>query len=133
MKLTANKVIEIWKKTEGKCFYCGKNIDNRMHIDHFHSVSEGGNNITENLVPCCKSCNLSKSNHDIIDFKERQIYKSLDIEPFTAKQKIFLKENFNVDIQLYIDDILQTKFFYFEKMNLSVPDENTCIDYEERK
>lgn len=47
------------------CFYCGAEIGDsewasQKHIDHYMPKSKGGSNDRDNLVPACRSCNLSK-------------------------------------------------------------------------
>lgn len=40
------------------CVYCGGLYE---HLDHFMPLSKGGKHALSNLVPSCKSCNLSKN------------------------------------------------------------------------
>ena len=69
------KKMEIYGKTGGRCYYCGKGLVNedlldwggkvvttRHHwnVDHMTPVSRGGTNDNENLVPACVSCNSFK-------------------------------------------------------------------------
>ena len=60
--LTFNEWLEILKKYHWKCAYCGKEFDlfNRPERDHIIPISKGGNNIKENIVPACRSCNARK-------------------------------------------------------------------------
>lgn len=46
-----------------KCHYCGTK-DALMTIDHKIPMAKGGLNIPENVVPCCRRCNISKGNAD---------------------------------------------------------------------
>lgn len=68
---------EIWDKTGGLCYYCGKplrpydkNGKMKLSTDHFVPQSKGGKHDTGNLVPCCKSCNSQKNNRLIGDYRE---------------------------------------------------------------
>jgi len=45
---------------EGRCFYCGCELDGTYHVDHFVPLVLGGSNGPENLVIACSACNLSK-------------------------------------------------------------------------
>jgi 5-methylcytosine-specific restriction endonuclease McrA len=45
---------------EGECFYCGKTLGDRYHVDHVMPVSLGGSNGPENLVIACPRCNIRK-------------------------------------------------------------------------
>jgi len=61
--LTSSEWLDILKKYNYRCFYCGAklNADNVPQRDHIIPVSKGGGNIKENVVPACKSCNSKKS------------------------------------------------------------------------
>jgi len=53
--------IKVFKKTKGKCFYCGmKLVLDSYHIDHAHPKSKGGSDDINNLLPSCGTCNLQK-------------------------------------------------------------------------
>lgn len=49
-------------REEEDCFYCG---NTGGAIDHLVPRSKGGSDDISNLVPCCKSCNSSKSNKSL--------------------------------------------------------------------
>ena len=49
----------IFKKTNGRCSYCGAKA---TEIDHIIPRAKGGSNSTYNLTPACRSCNEKKSN-----------------------------------------------------------------------
>lgn len=53
---------EVWAKTDGCCWYCGKQTNpfRDFTVDHVHPVSLGGSDDVDNLVPACRSCNCSK-------------------------------------------------------------------------
>lgn len=77
-KFNWSTVRAVFKKTGGKCFYCGcvlpEDTDDydeqglvvmstrNWHIDHATPRSRGGSNKIDNLFPSCCSCNLAKSN-----------------------------------------------------------------------
>ena len=62
--LTAKEWLDILKKYDYRCAYCGIKFDenNIPEKDHVIPVSKGGDNIKENIVPACRSCNAKKSN-----------------------------------------------------------------------
>lgn len=62
--LTAREWIDILKQYKFKCAYCGKEFTlfDKATKDHVIPISKGGDNIKENIVPACKSCNSKK--HD---------------------------------------------------------------------
>jgi 5-methylcytosine-specific restriction endonuclease McrA len=60
----------ILKRDKFKCIYCGKtSIEDgvKLHLDHVHPKSKGGQDIAENLVTSCKQCNISKQDTDLDD------------------------------------------------------------------
>ncbi|MCK5643341.1 MAG: HNH endonuclease [Gammaproteobacteria bacterium] len=61
-----------------KCIYCGAPYES---IDHIIPVSKSGSDATENLVPSCLTCNLSKYNLNVLEWFARQPFctpESLD-------------------------------------------------------
>lgn len=66
MAVNRQKIYEI---TQGKCFYCGCELNFKdFHIDHFKSRATGGKQ-SKNLVPACSDCNYCKGKMDIEDFR----------------------------------------------------------------
>lgn len=46
-----------------KCVYCGKDLKRGIYtLDHRYPRDTGGISITDNLCPCCESCNSDKGN-----------------------------------------------------------------------
>lgn len=70
---------QVWEMTEGRCYYCGTQLDHpestghtgvrNFTVDHVIPVSLGGTDALENLVPCCKRCNSSKCDRLIPDWE----------------------------------------------------------------
>ena len=60
--LTAQEWINILKEYKFKCAYCGKefNLFDKPEKEHVIPISKGGNNVKENVVPSCRSCNSKK-------------------------------------------------------------------------
>ena len=66
-----NKRRKVFKMLNGRCFYCGCQLDfNNFHMDHFKSKRLGGKSIN-NLVPSCPECNLCKGALDIDEFRTK--------------------------------------------------------------
>lgn len=69
-----NKREKIFEKTNGKCVYCGCNLDfYNFHIEHTKPKSKlikDKNNI-KNLFPACIDCNLLKGNLDVAEFRKK--------------------------------------------------------------
>ena len=67
--LTAEEWLNILRQYNFKCAYCGKDLFDlfiKPERDHVIPISKGGNNIKENIVPTCHSCNAKKSDKIII-------------------------------------------------------------------
>ena len=44
------------------CAYCGKNVVHGYTLDHVIPRCAGGKDVFENVVACCRPCNISKGN-----------------------------------------------------------------------
>ena len=62
--LTYKEWLDILKKSDYRCIYCGKKLIDSFDTtrDHIIPISKDGNNIQENVVPACRSCNSKKNN-----------------------------------------------------------------------
>lgn len=56
---------------KGKCWWCGKKLPKRYHIDHRVPLSRGGTNWPSNLVLSCAFCNLSKGDRKPDEWSDR--------------------------------------------------------------
>ena len=63
---------QVWAKTHGRCWYCGKQCNPwyDFTIDHMDPRKQGGDNELPNLVPCCKACNSRKNAKTVNEFRE---------------------------------------------------------------
>jgi 5-methylcytosine-specific restriction endonuclease McrA len=61
----------IWRKTSGRCWYCGLQTVpwQDFCVDHVIPKSNGGSDESKNLVPCCLRCNIIKKNNSISEFR----------------------------------------------------------------
>lgn len=69
-----NKREKVFKKTNGKCIYCGCDLDfYNFHIEHMKPKSKLTYNISDinNLFPSCIDCNLLKGNLEAEEFREK--------------------------------------------------------------
>jgi len=57
----------IYRRDKHTCVYCGSR--KKLTIDHVVPVSKGGRHIDSNLVTCCNSCNLSKGDKTLDEWK----------------------------------------------------------------
>lgn len=100
----------MWDKTGGRCWYCGEMMNpfREFSIDHVIPLSKGGNDSFNNLVPCCRRCNVRKSSRSLDEFRRLLSQYLNDIPRFTVEQLSYLEgHGFPVEIP-------QIKF-YFEK------------------
>jgi hypothetical protein len=58
---------------DNSCAYCGEKSD-RLEKEHFIPVSKGGAYTKDNIIPSCKSCNVSKHAHDFLDWYPSRSY-----------------------------------------------------------
>lgn len=58
---------EKFKLSNGaRCVYCGS-ADN-LSVDHVFAKAKGGSDSSDNLVCCCKTCNSSKRDEDLMEW-----------------------------------------------------------------
>lgn len=71
--LTSEEWLNILKKYNYKCAYCGTEFDENIlpEKDHIIPISKGGNNTKENIVPACRSCNAKKGSKILLERKVR--------------------------------------------------------------
>lgn len=70
MVFDEDTINNVYDKTEGYCYYCGKKLSFKNYgsigshgaweIDHSRPKSKGGTDYLRNLVPACISCNRDK-------------------------------------------------------------------------
>lgn len=94
-----------------RCHYCGEEITKKnATVDHITPKSKGGTNNIDNLALCCKSCNSSKGEKTVDDYRLRvAIKKSKWINVLTTPQVKMLLDDGH-DIGVYPDQVV----FYFE-------------------
>lgn len=59
---TKSDIDTLHKTQKGLCWWCGKELNGKYHIDHRVALSRGGSNWPSNLCLTCEHCNLSKNN-----------------------------------------------------------------------
>ena len=67
MKISKTKTLEVFKKNNGNCWYCG--CCNANTVDHVVPKSNSGSDDIENLVPACKKCNSQKNKKTLEQFR----------------------------------------------------------------
>jgi 5-methylcytosine-specific restriction endonuclease McrA len=118
----SNKRVRVMNKTGGLCWYCGKtlntsnngNVSDRACLDHVIPQSRGGSNDESNLVPCCRSCNSSKQNKLVEEWRHRLC--NIKKPRFSRDQEEYLAR-LGIDVDTLPDSIRTSEppVFYFEE------------------
>jgi 5-methylcytosine-specific restriction endonuclease McrA len=64
--MTSPDAKRLWRKAikekfNCQCVYCGNNYElHQLTLDHVKPRTNGGEDLTSNLVPACRSCNQQK-------------------------------------------------------------------------
>lgn len=89
-RLSIKVLLEVWEKTDGRCFYCGGEA---LTVDHVFPVSKGGTHSATNLLPACGRCNSAKRDRHIDDFRRSRGVK------FTARQIEWLVDKYGMPMR----------------------------------
>lgn len=54
-----------------RCAYCGEYTSN-LTKDHIKPLNDGGKLTRDNVIPCCKSCNSSKKDNEMLSWYQSQ-------------------------------------------------------------
>jgi 5-methylcytosine-specific restriction endonuclease McrA len=57
---TPADIVAQYEAQHGKCWYCGIELNNVYHADHFIPLNKGGSNWPSNIVCACGRCNCRK-------------------------------------------------------------------------
>ncbi len=76
----------IFRRDKFKCGYCGEKNKSKLTIDHIIPKSKGGKNTWQNLVTCCKSCNIKKDNNSL-----EEVEMTLNCVPYRPTYIQFVK------------------------------------------
>ncbi len=69
------EILDAW---DNRCAYCGS--DRAYTLDHVHPKSRGGPTRRNNLVACCATCNIQKSDVEWMVFHRAQDFWTVDRE-----------------------------------------------------
>lgn len=69
-KLTKAERQQVYDKCAGHCAYCGCELAYKdMQVDHVIPLRRGGEDIIDNMLPACRSCNHYKHTFKPEDFR----------------------------------------------------------------
>ncbi|MEO5947527.1 MAG: HNH endonuclease signature motif containing protein [Chitinophagaceae bacterium] len=93
---------------EKKCPYCSESlysghIRNKIHLDHFVPIANGGQNVPWNILPVCQRCNSKKHAKKPKAFLTREIHDHC--EAYLKKSK----EKYVGEIQINLEKFAQVK------------------------
>ena len=91
-KTSRKKWIAAYLRTYGRCAYCGLHLeDEAVTIDHMEPRARGGCSEHRNLVIACKSCNASKKDRTLDEFRLSSAAKRAELAvSFSLPQLQFL-------------------------------------------
>lgn len=72
-------VARIRADLQDRCGYCGEDLDDGSEIDHITPVSRGGSNDPSNLTLCCLSCNRTKGDKTLSEYREWRMERRLSL------------------------------------------------------
>lgn len=110
----------IFQKYDGRCAYCGDPLEERFTVDHIDPLkrhirgSKSHLEILENYNPCCQSCNSSKSDWTIEQWRDR----------ITLKYNRLMRDSsgFRLLVRMGIVEKAVNKVsFYFERIDNGKP------------
>lgn len=81
--LTLKQWQEIKLHFNNRCCYCGELLP--LEQEHFIGVSSGGGYTKENIIPACKSCNISEHNKTFEEWYLKYKHYSREREKFIIK------------------------------------------------
>jgi len=111
---------EVADETNGRCMYCGIDLEWNFPIDHFQANSRGGENSIENYVPSCKPCNGSKGNRSLEEWRvslaNARYRDEVGMPYFSKEQRTYLAA---IGVDLYANAVLPVFWFEREGANLN--------------
>lgn len=87
-RITASERQQVYKKYDGHCAYCGKEIDIKdMQVDHMTPLRLGGTDDMSNYMPACRRCNHYKRGNSLEGFRKliEDIPKKLERDSYICR------------------------------------------------
>ena len=84
--MTSPEAKKLWRRAikehfNCQCVYCGETYEfNELTLDHVNPKSKGGESITTNMVPACRSCNQGKGSNNWLQWSRETFGSQPDRE-----------------------------------------------------
>lgn len=72
----------IYKYFNHECVYCGSPAES---LDHAKPKAKGGETVTSNLLPACKSCNQDKGSKELFEWYRSRSHWTIEREQVIAR------------------------------------------------
>lgn len=126
MKISKQQRETVFKKYDGKCAYCGCELQKGWHVDHIEPIVRdlafsGGkvvslptcekpeNHTLNNFNPSCASCNIQKSSLTLEQFRRsiKQYVNSLNLysTQYKIAKRYGLIQETNIEVKFYFETL----------------------------
>lgn len=105
-ELLVDQVQEVFDRfinhEEVECGYCKRRValkPSEFHLDHFNSLSSGGLNTSDNIIPTCKYCNQAKKDEDFFEWSKDYFSHNSILTPYQVQKRMvdYFKEYYDID------------------------------------
>lgn len=86
-KYTYKDELAIYDKQKGQCYWCGKQLNGKYHVDHVIPLSRNGSNNPDNLVVACPSCNMQKHDKTPEEWTDKPKWKGRFLPPLRKRTR----------------------------------------------
>lgn len=109
----------IFEKYDGRCAYCGCELQKGWHEDHIEPIIRSlkdntcerpENNNIDNLNPSCRSCNIQKNSYTLEQFRRNISQFVNSLNKYSTQYKFAKKYGLVLETEIEVK-------FYFEKSN----------------
>ena len=105
----------IKQRDNNTCQYCGKHEENpsNLEIDHIRPRSKGGDELSDNKVSACTSCNNIKADNDVFEFLRETGLDPMEatkdrIRSLIKRKHLHYPKDYPLDIDIKIDTVSNT-------------------------
>ena len=120
-KLTEQEWEFAIKYFNGRCAYCGE-YTFELTKDHVKPLHAGGKLTRDNVIPCCKKCNSSKKDSEMLSWYQKQSFYSKE-----RAKKIYDYIDFVISLGIQQDNLSDELVVTKEVTKMVVPDTTAQI------